>query len=91
MAVRALPAWALRCVQIVNLAVVGLFGAALVWYGMGFFENSTQLFMVSDVLQVSHRWTAAAVPVTGGVMCVHLLSGVALVDQPETTAEVEGS
>lgn len=89
MAVRTLPRWAQRLVQVVNLSVVGLFGVALVWYGMGFFENSTQLFMVSDVLQVSHRWTAASVPVSGVILCVHLLSGVALVEHHELALEAE--
>ncbi|MCG8358978.1 MAG: TRAP transporter small permease subunit [Kiloniellales bacterium] len=80
MATRALPPLALRAVQCLNLTVVALFGIALVWHGFGFFLSSTQLFMVSELLQVSHQWTAASVPVAGLIMCVHLLSGVALVE-----------
>ena len=55
MAIRNLPPRLLWGVKVINLVVVGLFGAAMVWYGYFFFENSTQLFMVSDTLQVSHQ------------------------------------
>jgi len=87
MLTRRLPPAALRAVQIVNLGVVALFGVALVWYGAIFFVNSTALFMVSDTLQVSHKWTALSVPISGLIMCVHLLSGTALVEQAEFVAE----
>jgi hypothetical protein len=40
--------------------------------------DSTQLFMVSDFLQVSHKWVAASVPISGAVLCVHLAHGAAL-------------
>ncbi|MFQ5830518.1 MAG: TRAP transporter small permease [Candidatus Methylomirabilia bacterium] len=89
LAVRNLPARVLRAVQVINLSVVALFGLALLWYGYGFFENSTQLFMVSDRLQVSHKWTAASVPLAGLVMCVHLLSGLSLVEHPEVASDIE--
>ena len=79
MAVRLLPAPLPKALALVNLALVGLFALALVWFGVGFFIDSTQLFMVSDFLQVPHRWVVASVPVSGLVMCVHLLSGLALV------------
>lgn len=87
MLLRRLPPAAMRAVQVVNLLVVALFGVALVWYGAIFFDNSTQLFMVSDTLQVPHKWTALSVPISGFIMCVHLLSGTALVEQAEFIAE----
>ncbi|MDJ0893764.1 MAG: TRAP transporter small permease subunit [Alphaproteobacteria bacterium] len=86
-AIRHLPPTALHAVKLANLLAVAAFAVAMVWYGYGFFVNSTQLFMVSDVLQVSHKWTAAAVPVSGLVMCVHLLSGTALVQHHEIGVE----
>ena len=89
MAIRNLRPGLLRGVKIVNLVVVGLFGAAMVWYGYFFFENSTQLFMISDTLQVSHKWTALSVPVCGLIICVHLLSGVSLIEIHEFDEEVE--
>jgi TRAP-type C4-dicarboxylate transport system permease small subunit len=85
--VRRLPAWAVRAMQTINLVVVAAFGVALIWYGIPFFENSTQLFMISDQLQVSHKWTALSIPVCGVIMCVHLLSGLALVEWAELKAE----
>jgi TRAP-type C4-dicarboxylate transport system permease small subunit len=67
-----------RFAQIVSLALIGLFGAALAWFGYAFFIGSTQLFMISDFLQVSHRWVTAAVPISGAILCVHLADGAAL-------------
>ena len=79
----------LRATQVLNLTFVGLFAVALIWYGLIFFENSTQLFMVSDTLQISHKWTALSIPVCGLIMCVHLLSGVSLVQHLDITRELE--
>ena len=87
LAVKTLPPRLLLVVRAVNLTAVAFFAAALVWYGYEFFLNSTQLFMVSELLQVSHKWTAAAVPVTGVIMCVHLLSGVSLIVPREIDQE----
>ena len=89
MAVRNLPPGVLRLVQVANLGLVGLFGGALTWYGYLFVDNANQLHMVSDTLQVSHRWTDLAVPVCGLIMCVHLLSGVSLVEAREYTGEAD--
>lgn len=86
---RRIPRRALRVIQVFNLFVVGLFGLALLWYGIDFFLDSNQLFMVSDQLQVSHKWTAISVPITGAIMCVHLLSGTALVEIHEVIDEVD--
>lgn len=88
-AMRYLSPKLVRATQILNLALVGLFGVALVWYGLGFFENSTQLFMVSETLQISHKWTAISVPVCGLIMCVHLLSGLSLVQHLDITKELD--
>ena len=89
MAMKYLSPKLLRATQILNLALVGLFGVALVWYGLGFFENSTQFFMVSDTLQISHKWTAISIPVCGLIMCVHLLSGISLVQHLDITTELD--
>jgi len=67
-----------RFAQIVSLVLIGLFGIALAWFGTVFFTGSTQLFMISDFLQVSHKWVTAAVPVSGVILCVHLADGAAL-------------
>lgn len=85
--VRRLTPGMLRLAQSINLAAVAFFGIALVWYGIGFFQNSTQFFMVSDSLQVSHKWTAMSVPVCGIIMCVHLLSGLSLVEHVDFVGE----
>lgn len=88
-AMRYLSPKLLRATQFVNLLLVALFALALVWYGLDFFENSTQLFMVSETLQISHKWTAISIPVCGLIMCVHLLSGVSLVQHLDITSELD--
>lgn len=90
MLVRKLKPPALTVVKVVNYLVVALFGILLLWFGIGFFENATQYFMVSDTLQVSHKWTNIAVPICGAIMCVHLLSGLSLVELTEFAAEEAG-
>ncbi|WP_156884714.1 TRAP transporter small permease [Stappia stellulata] len=77
---KALPDWGRRIAQAVNLFAVAVFAAALVWYGAEFFMGATHLFIVSETIQVSHRWTAASVPVAGFVLCLHLVDGVALLE-----------
>ena len=89
MAIKYLSPKILRATQLLNLIFVGLFAVALIWYGLIFFENSTQLFMVSDTLQISHKWTALSIPVCGLIMCLHLLSGVSLVQHLDITAELD--
>ena len=89
MAIKHLSPKLLRATQFLNLVLVGLFAVALVWYGLVFFENSTQLFMVSETLQISHKWTALSIPVCGLIMCVHLLSGVSLVQHLDITTELD--
>jgi len=59
----------------VGVALVAGFALALVWYGYGFFADSNELIMVSDFLQVSGKWVAASVPVSGLVLLLHLVQG----------------
>lgn len=80
MVVRRLPARAATVIGYVNVALIGLLGALLVWYGWEFFLNSTQYYMVSDQFQVHHRWVAAAVPVTGVILLIHLVQGLRLLE-----------
>ena len=80
-----------RFAQIVSLVLIGLFGIALAWFGTTFFAGSTQLFMISDFLQVSHKWVAAAVPVSGVILCVHLADGAALLGTDGAIEAEEGT
>jgi TRAP-type C4-dicarboxylate transport system permease small subunit len=89
MAIKYLSPKLLRATRFLNLVLVGLFAVALVWYGLVFFENSTQLFMVSETLQISHKWTAISIPICGLIMCVHLLSGVSLVQYLDISTELD--
>ena len=77
---RKLPrSWAVATQWLV-LGAVALLGLLLIETGWDFFLNSTQYYMVSDQFQVHHRWIAAAVPITGLIMLVHLAHGKALLD-----------
>jgi TRAP-type C4-dicarboxylate transport system permease small subunit len=89
-AARALPDWGRRIAQAVNLVAVAIFAVALVWYGAEFFLGATHLFIVSDTIQLSHRWTAAAVPVAGVVLCLHLVDGVALLEEKDADLALDG-
>jgi TRAP-type C4-dicarboxylate transport system permease small subunit len=78
MLVTRAPALVLRLAQGLGLIVIALFGFLLFWFGIPYFLDSTQLFMISDSWQISHHWVAAAVPLSGLILCVHLVDGVAL-------------
>lgn len=78
---RLLPRWAARLAQAVNLAAIGIFAIALLWYGIGFFREATNLYIISSSLQVAHHWTAASVPVAGAILCLHLVDGMALLEE----------
>ncbi|MDP6954293.1 MAG: TRAP transporter small permease subunit [Alphaproteobacteria bacterium] len=75
MFVSRLPGAMRHLTVLVGLALVAGFALALVWYGYGFFVDSTELIMVSDKLQVSAKWVAASVPVSGLVLLLHLVQG----------------
>lgn len=68
------------------VGLVGLFAILLIWTGWTFFVESTQIFMVSDAFQVSHRWVAASLPITGAVLLVHLVAGLDLIEGPREQA-----
>ncbi len=87
--VLALPPKYATMVKVVNLGLIALFGLALIWFGTGFFLNSTQMFMVSDTLQLSHKWTAVVVPLTGVIITIHALGGLSLVEADDTVDQFE--
>ena len=72
---QVLPAGVRSALRVVNLGVAALFAALLVWYGWAYAVRSRQLYMVSDQIQIDGRWVAAAVPVTGAILIVHMLCG----------------
>ncbi|MEX2629992.1 MAG: TRAP transporter small permease subunit [Tistlia sp.] len=78
-----LPPRAGRLVGWSIVGLIGLFGALMLWQGAIYFLESTQIFMVSDRFQVSHRWVAASVPISGLVLLIHLVDGLALLEGPQ--------
>ena len=85
---RLVPAQLVTALNVIVLALVGVFAALLLWFGWQFFESSTQIYMVSDQLQVHGRWVAACVPVSGAILLVHLINGTRLLrSEPTEVAE----
>ena len=72
--------WA-RAAQWLVLVATAALGLLLVETGWDFFLNSTQYYMVSDQFQVPHRWVAAAVPITGIIILLHLVHGHELLEK----------
>lgn len=80
MLVRSVSPLVARLLQWLSVAAVGVFAALLVWYGWTFFIESNQTYMVSDRIQVHHRWVSACVPVTGLILLLHLPCGIRLLE-----------
>jgi TRAP-type C4-dicarboxylate transport system permease small subunit len=80
-----LPRRAQTVLRVVNVGVTALFAGLLVWYGWAYASASRQLYMVSDQIQIDARFVAAAVPVTGLILVVHMLCGSLMTD-PSSTA-----
>ena len=80
MLVRSVPPAATRLLQWLSVAAVAVFAVLLVWYGWIFFIESNQTYMVSDRIQVHHRWVSACVPVTGLILLLHLPCGTRLLE-----------
>jgi TRAP-type C4-dicarboxylate transport system permease small subunit len=72
-----------------NVAIIGLLALLLIWFGWGYFINSTHYNMVSDQIQIHERFVAACIPVTGLVLLAHLASGIHLLDLSDVEAEAE--
>lgn len=78
--VRSLPRPLIKVAAATCLAVIALFALLLVWYGWGYFLNATQMYMISDNIQLSNRFTAVVVPISGGIILLHLVHGFALLE-----------
>jgi TRAP-type C4-dicarboxylate transport system permease small subunit len=55
----------------------------MLWFGWQFFESTTQMYMVSDQVQIHARWVVACVPISGAILLLHLINGTRLL-QPKT-------
>ncbi len=80
--VRSVPLPAAHLLQWLSVIAVGIFAGLLLWYGWAFFIESNQTYMVSDRIQVHHRWVSACVPVTGLILLLHLPCGKRLLEAP---------
>ena len=87
--VQSLPPRLITANSYVNVAIIGVFAALLLWFGWQYFINSTHYNMVSDQIQVHQRFVAACIPLTGLVLLVHLCEGVHLLDLSSAEAETE--
>lgn len=81
----SVPSPVRKVLYIANLAVAVLFAVLLVWYGWGYAMGSRQLYMVSDQIQIHARWIAAAVPVSGLILVIHMLCGRLVIVPPNAS------
>ncbi|MDR5866108.1 TRAP transporter small permease [Halomonas koreensis] len=77
---RVLPEALVKLCAGLTLGVIGVFALLVIWYGWDFFQNATQVYMVSDNIQISRKWTAAAVPLSGVIFLLHLVQGFSLLE-----------
>lgn len=78
--VRSLPRFLLHLAAGACLAVIALFGALLLWYGWDYFLGASQVYMVSDRIQVPGKFTAIVVPISGAIILLHLVQGFDLLE-----------
>ncbi|SHF62164.1 TRAP-type C4-dicarboxylate transport system, small permease component [Modicisalibacter ilicicola DSM 19980] len=78
--VRLLPMPLVRAAAVATLLVMAFFALLMIWYGWGYFANASQVYMVSDNIQISYRWTAITVPLTGMIFLLHLVQGFSLLE-----------
>ena len=78
--VRSLPRVLIKVAAGLCLGVIALFGLMLIWYGWRFFEGASQIYMVSDQIQVSAKFTAIVVPLSGVIILLHLVQGFDLLE-----------
>lgn len=78
--VRSLPRALVKVAAGLCLVVIGVFALMLVWYGWDYFLHATQMYMVSDNIQISNRFTAIVVPLSGVIILLHLVQGYDLLE-----------
>jgi TRAP-type C4-dicarboxylate transport system permease small subunit len=87
--VQCFPAVVQKLLGIVNLLLIAIFGLMLIWYGLEFFINSNQYYLVSDQFQVHHRWVVACVPITGVILLIHLVNGSQFLNSQHAAPDIE--
>ncbi len=80
-----LPRSVARVMQQIVVASIAVFAVLMIWQGMRFWFESTQLVMISDQLQISQRWVVASVPAMGVVMLIHSIAGHRLLENASTS------
>ncbi|MBQ0761742.1 TRAP transporter small permease [Marinobacter psychrophilus] len=78
--VRSLPRALLTLAAALCLITIALFGALLLWYGWTYFATANQVYMVSDQIQISAKFTTVVVPISGAIILLHVTQGFALLE-----------
>ncbi|MCF3936216.1 TRAP transporter small permease subunit [Acuticoccus sp. M5D2P5] len=84
-----MPRPVVRVIMAINYGLVALFALMMIWYGTNFFLSSSDVYMVSDQIQIHARWVVAAVPLTGLVLLIHVLCGADLLSAEDPMEEAE--
>jgi len=78
--VRSLPRALITVAAGLCLGVIALFALMLVWYGWGYFQGASQVYMVSDQIQIPGKFTAIVIPISGVIILLHLVQGFDLLE-----------
>ncbi|MGO1462087.1 MAG: TRAP transporter small permease [Marinobacter sp.] len=78
--VRSLPRILRTFSAALCLVIIAVFGILLLWYGWNYFTSANQIYMVSDQIQVSAKFTAIVVPISGAIILLHLVQGFDLLE-----------
>ncbi|MGD2140127.1 MAG: TRAP transporter small permease subunit [Burkholderiales bacterium] len=87
---RLLPRRLAAALGVAVLMSVGVFAALLLWFGWQFFETTSQIYMVSDQVQIHARWVVACMPVSGAILLIHLINGNRMLAPQEGEAMLPG-
>lgn len=87
----ALPAPLTRALRFVNFLLIGVYSLLMMWYGGKFLISASDIYMVSDHIQIHSSWVVASVPVSGLVLLVHLLCGADLLTMADYSEDPDFS
>lgn len=85
-----LPRRLAAALSVAVLMSVSVFAALLLWFGWQFFETTSQIYMVSDQVQIHARWVVACMPVSGAILLIHLINGHRMLAPQEGEAVLPG-
>ena len=72
--IRALPDKFEIIIRYIDYVFVGVFIIVFFWFGWLEFVNNNDLFMITSRVRISSKWLVLALPVSGLIQLIHLLT-----------------